>query len=332
MGHFELAKWAHEYGCPVYIDGIASASIHEDAIPFLEWGLPLISCTYHSKIFMGAASKGHLETIRWLHEEKDVEFEFCVFLAALQAGHVHVLEWAQKKGLDRLTTSYEESDFHETIPKSALGGNIEVLVWAQKNGSLSESSGYWACIGGHVHVLEWLHEKKIPFTYISWYLDVAATKGHFGVFKWFKDHGFLTSLEKQSSNFCYWAAKSGDLNALKWLIEQEFACPVYIFLSTKKENIWEFFAWAGSRTDLWSTGKLMEIAVVFGNLNLLKYLHENRDGSKSPKILSKAIPRKKSKESQKAVPSVFWSCGAFKKRVSNGNDVRAMGITREHRR
>lgn len=47
---------------------------------------------------------------------------------------------------------------------AAVGGSLDILIWAKDNGGILDGSvTYLAALHGHIHVLEWLHENKIPW-------------------------------------------------------------------------------------------------------------------------------------------------------------------------
>ncbi len=127
---------------------------------------------------------------------------------------------------------------HYTCEDLAANGALLMLKWAvQKGYPLNEVDTFCAAaVGGHLHVLKWLHQQKYQFDErVSW---TAATMGHLKVLMWLHQNACLYTIDT-----CWMAAKGGHLKVLKWL--HSVGCPLdqWTYSSAKKAGNVEMLCW-----------------------------------------------------------------------------------------
>lgn len=77
----------------------------------------------NAHIFGCAASGGHTDVLRWLHEQGCPSCMPCA--AAAASGHLHVLQWLRDNGYD-----WDEHTCIRAVEK----GHFHILRWALDNG------------------------------------------------------------------------------------------------------------------------------------------------------------------------------------------------------
>ena len=101
-----------------------------------------------------AARGGHLEVLKWAHEN-DCPWGVWTCAFAAENGHLEILKWAHENDCP-----WDEW----TCRKGAEGGHLEVLIWARENGCPWDE---WTCanaaIRGHLEVLKWARENGCPW-------------------------------------------------------------------------------------------------------------------------------------------------------------------------
>jgi hypothetical protein len=139
-------------------------------------------------------------------------------------------------------------------PIMALLGNLQALQWARRRGVPEVSSYSWpvalpwdwktcanAAKGGHLHILQWLHEQHCPWNQET--CENAAARGDLVMLTWLHQH------------HCPWddytysmAAANGHLHVVQWLYENQ--CP-------------------------WNE-RTFAYAAAGGNLHVLQWLYDNK--------------------------------------------------------
>lgn len=160
-------------------------------------------------------------------------FEWSVELSAKMARHgaLASLRWAHVNGMPR---------DRETCYRAAKYGRLETLKLACATGCPLVTSyvAKGASIGGHIHVLEWLHANHF-MNWDEWTTIAAARHGQLATLKWLRVMGcrwnhwcivnaaigdHLHVIEWAHANGCrmsreamVWASKKGHLRVVMWL-------------------------------------------------------------------------------------------------------------------
>jgi hypothetical protein len=154
-----------------------------------------------------AAMFGHLQLLKWLHEQGCPWDEDTFDAAVRYGGNVEMLEWLYKKN------SLWMRGWHCSL--GAISGNMDVLKWLHGRKFLWGIDTFDIAIEkGNLEMVNWLHEQKFRLkTHSSLY--AAARSGDIAMVKWCLDHGCI--MNKYASIA---AAEKGNLEMLQWLHEQ----------------------------------------------------------------------------------------------------------------
>ena len=154
---------------PQYRDLINTSDYHYDELVLnyskIDWStdnLKLIKSYYRLNIFFHltytkhmnlAASNGHLEVVKWLHENRK---EGCTY-------------WA--------------------MDYAASNGHLEIVKWLHYNRTegCSVNAMNYAATYGHLEIVKWLHENREEGC-TTWAMDWASCNGHSEIVKWLKDN------------------------------------------------------------------------------------------------------------------------------------------------
>lgn len=160
-GKTEMLQLAHEINdLNEHNDGYlcenAASGGHLDT---LKW-LHQIGCPLGGSIVEQAAGGGHLHVLDWLWEldREAVQWGFRhSFDDAIREGHIPAIEWAMKKGLPG---PWEEAATLTLPERASQLGNLDVVKWAVSLGrKLSPYTVYYAAAWNKVRVLRWLIEE-----------------------------------------------------------------------------------------------------------------------------------------------------------------------------
>ncbi|TYZ52111.1 hypothetical protein PybrP1_003934, partial [[Pythium] brassicae (nom. inval.)] len=154
-GHFEIAKYLvdhdyHQPGRAVY------RQVPYDAVSgnlaMIKWlrDQQLAGKTTHW--LDGAASVGHLDIIKWIHENmpKDASTPDAMNGAA-SGGHLEVVQWLHENRREGCTT--------HAMNNAAKNDHLKVLQWLQDNRSegCTTQAMDGAAQNGHLEIVQWLH-------------------------------------------------------------------------------------------------------------------------------------------------------------------------------
>ena len=113
-------------------------------------------------------------------------------LEAAERGHLSTLKRLHQQGLVQFTS--------EICEKAASGGHFELLKWAHANGCPWDNPGrpstgvpldgntcVCAASNGHLDILKWVVANGCPWD--KWTCSNAASHGQLEVFRWAREHG-----------------------------------------------------------------------------------------------------------------------------------------------
>ncbi|KAE9032428.1 hypothetical protein PR003_g4817 [Phytophthora rubi] len=156
----------------------------------------------------GAAANGHLNVVRWLHENR---MEGCTVSAmdlAATNGHLAVVQWLHNNRNEGCTT--------DAIDDAARGGHLDVIKWlhAHRTEGCTAIAMNNAAAAGSLEVVKWLHENRSEGCTAA-AMDGAAAYGKLDIVKWLHRNRSEGCTERAMDS----AAHGGHLHALRWLFE-----------------------------------------------------------------------------------------------------------------
>ncbi|RLN02786.1 hypothetical protein BBJ28_00025376, partial [Nothophytophthora sp. Chile5] len=215
-----------------------------------------------------AAVGGHLEVVKWLHEELGINSAGEGYAQAAVGHHLEVIKYLHEK---HLRNSSELS----LMDEAARSGFLDVVQWLHVN-------SYEACTtramdeaaqGGHLEVVQWLHEHRSEGC-TSAAMHFAAVNGHMDVVKWLHSHRSEGCQETTLSM----AAKYGKLEMVQWLHDNRhevFSCPDAMDIAATRGFL-DVVKWLHENRGEGCTVRAMDEAAEFGHLEVVEWLHENR--------------------------------------------------------
>ncbi|GAB9468418.1 hypothetical protein Gpo141_00005734 [Globisporangium polare] len=328
-----MAEWLHNY-CPSvlpYAAMIEAAKV--GSLRMLEWltlrheKAPLIP-----QLMDAATSTGQLETLQWLHDHA----EKCgctrdAMLSAIHRGDFDTVKWLHEHVKDGFTTHLLDTtreavisgdtritqflydhpddydlDLFEGFKLAVENGDLKMAQWLRSRADGAIDGGSYrkpidcAARGGHLHIVQWLHEQYphhctpsamdnaarcgslevIKWLHenrnegcTEWAMNKAASKGHLEVVKWLHEN----RSEGCSAAAMDDAASHGHLEVVKWLHENRTeGCTVDAMDGAASHGHLETVTWLHANRTEGCTASAMDEAAQHGHLEVIRWLHENR--------------------------------------------------------
>lgn len=212
----------------------------------------------------GASRTGNVQVLQWALDEYDSKASFEELSLAASGGHVKVLEWADKNGIQWLS--------YKLCERAAYHGQVDMLDWIYERVCHDKRSFHSASPsafhGGHIPVLEWLHDRNLLLSYPR--THEAAGRGQLAVLQWMNDKGRLDTNDGLAWSS---AAHYGDVKLLQWLFENGFASTIG-FLNKADIRDLSVLEWANDHGMEW-TVEACKNAATYGNLDTLRWLRDH---------------------------------------------------------
>lgn len=218
-GHASCLAYALQHGCPCWEEGVADRAAEAGDLECLKL---LCMCTLNppigSSTTLSAASKGHLNCLRYLHEEaKCVWPEARILQVIVKENHVDCLRYVHEAGCI----------LYENLFKLAIGKDdqTECFEYLVKHGCpASAETAVWAATVNNLKCLRYLHENCCPWN--ERVVNKAASLGHVDCLQFALNHGCPDDL----SGFALSAAVcGGHLDCVTLLVEAGFTKPKNLF-------------------------------------------------------------------------------------------------------
>ncbi|GMF44317.1 unnamed protein product [Phytophthora fragariaefolia] len=156
----------------------------------------------------GAAAGGHLNVVRWLHENRPEGCTTAAMNMAAANGHLEMVVWLHNNRSEGCTT--------DAIDAAARGGHLDVIKWlhAHRSEGCTTMAMNNAAATGSLAVLKWLHENCSEGCTAA-AMDGAAAYAHLDTVKWLHRNRSEGCSERAMNS----AAHNGNLQVLRWLFE-----------------------------------------------------------------------------------------------------------------
>ena len=99
-----------------------------------------------------AARNGHLEIVKWLHENRKEGCTKDAMNMAAEKGHLKVIKWLHKNRQEGCTS--------DAMNLAAEEGHLRVIKWLHKNKKegCTKYAIHWAIRNGHLEIAKWIHK------------------------------------------------------------------------------------------------------------------------------------------------------------------------------
>ena len=229
-----------------------------------------------------AAKNGHLEVVKWLHENHIEGRTDEAMDWAAKNGHLEIVIWLHLNRKERLTSGGMCTT--DAMDWAAHNGYLEVVKWLHENRQegCTMNAMNFAASNGHLEIVKYLHQNQKMCTYLA--MDWAAYNGHLEVVKWLHEN----RTEGCTTYAMDIAAKEGHLEVIKWLHEnrQEGCTSNAMYLAAQFDHL-EVVKWLYAnhyiKMSLSTAAEVIEWITRFGNPEIAKWLKDNIKYRKPPK-------------------------------------------------
>ena len=99
----------------------------------------------------------------------------------------------------------------------------------------------YACLYGHIQVLEWFKKSEYEFEYNTNAINDASEYGHIQVLEWFKNSGYEFKYDKWA---IYYVSDKGNIQLLEWFKNSGYEFKYYrMVFKTKFIKILKFYSY-----------------------------------------------------------------------------------------
>jgi hypothetical protein len=156
-------------------------------LPVIKWlllnGRTSILKLLNKKYVNMAASKGHLEILKWMHDNKIGEWSTSVMDMAASKGHLEVVKWLHENRYEGCTKA--------AMDRAATAGHLDVVLWLHENRSEGcfDRTAINASKNGHEDVVNFLlGQRNESEHHLGEVLESAIEYGHLEIVKSFYIH------------------------------------------------------------------------------------------------------------------------------------------------
>lgn len=279
-GHLDIVKWLHEntnQGCTTHAMDMAAANGHTHVLQWLHEHRTE-GCT----IAAGSTScSGNVGTVEWIfgHLPPASLDPVRVFCDAASRGHMDVLRWLHANGL--------VPPYSAPMAESAASrGRLDALQWmaahlpdALFDASIVEAAAQY----GHLDIVEWLCDNYPGAQPTSRALTAAVNNGHMGVVRYVCDRqpalGVLYSaVDTAVAHGCFanmrHDAPQGYLDAIEWLRANRpsIAPSPYAMRTAILTGHLDIAQWLHAHYDTLCTPECIDLAAPTGRVDLIGWV------------------------------------------------------------
>ncbi|KAE9046063.1 hypothetical protein PR001_g1815 [Phytophthora rubi] len=239
---------------------------HHGVLSFMKYMAARELGGFYTGTLVVAAAYGHLDVVKWLHQDRGLMLTVDVMKEAAQDGHLNVVKWLFETSSDLCDSS--------VLVSAAEFGRLAVLQWLQPrwSGTLGTVAMDWAARNGHLEVVKWLHTNGTDGCSAK-AMDEAAVNGHLDVVQWLHEQRREGCTKRAMDG----AAGAGYLEVVQWLHEHRTeGCSTIAMNQAACNGHLNIVKWLHHNRKEGCTTLAMDEAAKNGHLKIVKWLHGHR--------------------------------------------------------
>ena len=196
----ELLKWAREVAKCQWDARTINAAVSQNNMEMVKYCVAN-QCPIDAFSCRNAAEKGHLDCLKYLHEDVKAPWDSRTASWAAENGHLHILEYLVER-------EYDEYNVNACF-LAAGNGHLNCLKYLHEvaKAPWDVDTASFAAKNGHLHILEYLVERKYD-QYDEYACAYAAQNGHLDCLKYLHED-VKAPWDSKTASF---AARNGHLH------------------------------------------------------------------------------------------------------------------------
>lgn len=234
------------------------------------------------QLVVSAARHDVLENVKYLfdcYKARPYSVLHVAMRTACRCGYLPMVRWLISTG-----KALVNADF--ATKEAAECGHLEVLdLLVSKGASIGASDLERACVGGHLHVIQWIRDKRPDLAITTNSVTWAAQNGHLKVLAYLLDNGGDCDNGYATSK----AAENGHLEVLDLLVSRGASITTFDLERACAGGRMHIIKWIrAKKPDLPISTNAVSYAAGHGHLEVLEYLLENGGDSNNYNATLKA--------------------------------------------